>query len=69
MEYPFILIDNMDTPCSSKRINIFIELRNGIIKQSLEAGNEGNLACGTVANDSQRFKIHSQTLKTICGFM
>ena len=41
MEYPLILIDKVDTPRPSKRINIGIELRNAILKQLLEAANEG----------------------------
>ena len=43
MEYPLILIDKVDTPRSSKCINIGIELRNAILKQLLEAANEGGL--------------------------
>ena len=43
MEYPLILKDKVDTPSSSKFINIVIELRNSILKQLLEAENEGGL--------------------------
>ena len=43
MEYPLILIDKVDTPRPSKRTNIGIELRNAILKQLLEATNEGEL--------------------------
>ena len=65
MEYPLILIDKVDTPRPSKRINIVIELRNSILKQLLEAENEGNLARGTISNVSKTFKIKRETLKTI----
>ena len=41
MEYPLILIDNVDTLRTSKRTNIGIELRNAILKKFLEAENEG----------------------------
>ena len=67
MEYPLILIDNMDTPRNSKRINIGIQLLNDILKQLLEAENEGNLPRVTVSNVSQRFKIHRKTVNTIWG--
>ena len=66
MEYPLILIDNVDTPRPSKRINIGIELRNAILKQLLEAANEGvNLPRGTIATISKTFKVHRETVKTI----
>ena len=41
MDYPLILVDKVDTPCPSKRTNIGMELRNSILKQFLEAENEG----------------------------
>ena len=43
MEYPLILIDKVDTPRTSKRTNIGIELRNSILKRLLEEENEGGL--------------------------
>ena len=43
MEYPLILIDKVDTHRPSKRTNIGIELRNSILKQLLEAENEGGI--------------------------
>ena len=67
MDYPLILIDKVDTPCSSNRINIVIELRNSILKQLLEEENEGDLPRGTIATISETFKVHMETVKTIWG--
>ena len=53
MEYPLILIDKVDTPRSSKRINIGIELRNAILKRLLEAENEGGLTTWYYRNHIQ----------------
>ena len=67
MEYPFILIDKVDTPRPSKRKNIGIELRNAILKQLLEAENEGDLPRGTIVTISKTFKVHRETIRTIWG--
>ena len=59
MEYPLILIDKVDTPRPSKRTNIGIELRNSILKQLLEAANEGGTYHVAISQPSRR---HSKSI-------
>ncbi len=65
IQYPIILIDNLDTSHPSKRVNIGIELRNDILKELLSASNESDLPHVTITNLSKTFKCHHNTMKTI----